>query len=128
MVIIFSGAIGRSGVGGQAWVYMQYLAGLQALGHDVFYLEDPGVGSWVYHHEEEEITTDLNYPAAYVRACLEPLGLGDRWIYRAGDEAVGMPLDDFRDVCAHADLLIVRAVPLPVWREEYLWPRRRAFI
>ena len=63
MRIIVSGAIGRSYVGGQAWAYMHYLAGLQALGHDVYYLEDCGGESWVYNWDEQHLTTDLDYPA-----------------------------------------------------------------
>ena len=49
MTIIFAATIGRSGLGGQAWAAMQYLLGLRALGHDVYYLEDCGAESWVYH-------------------------------------------------------------------------------
>ncbi|HET6313978.1 MAG TPA: glycosyltransferase family 1 protein [Chloroflexia bacterium] len=128
MRIIVSGAIGRSYVGGQAWVYMQYLAGLRELGHDVYYLEDCGEESWVYHWEEQQLTTDLDYPAAYVNDCLALIGFGDRWIYRAGSEARGMPLEQLEQLCSGADLLLVRAVPLTVWRREYDLPRRRAFI
>lgn len=128
MRIILSGAIGRSGVGGQAWVYMQYLAGLRALGHDVYYLEDCGDESWVYNWESEELTTDLAYPAAYVQSCLQPLGFSDRWIYRAGDASEGLDIDSFAGICAEADLLLVRAVPFTRWRAEYDLPRRRAFI
>ncbi|HYP21013.1 MAG TPA: glycosyltransferase family 1 protein, partial [Chloroflexia bacterium] len=128
MRIIVSGAIGRSYVGGQAWVYMQYLAGLRELGHDVYYLEDCGEESWVYHWEEQQLTTDLDYPAAYVNDCLALIGFGDRWIYRAGADSRGMPMEQFEQLCSGADLLLVRAVPLTVWRREYDLPRRRAFI
>jgi hypothetical protein len=31
-------------------------------------------------------------------------------------------------VCARADLFLVRAVPVALWREEYAWPRRRVFV
>ena len=122
MIILFAGSIGRCGVGGLAWMNMQYLAGLRALGHDVYYLEECGEGSWVYDWEAQQLTTDLGYPGAYVRSCLEPLGLGDRWVYRAGDQSEGMPLADFREVCGAADLLIVHAVPVTLWRPEYLPP------
>ncbi|MDQ3706230.1 MAG: glycosyltransferase [Chloroflexota bacterium] len=128
MRIIVSGAIGRSYVGGQAWVYMQYLAGLRDLGHEVYYLEDCGEESWVYHWEEQQLTTDLDYPAAYVNSCLSLIGFNDRWIYRAGSEARGMAVEQFEQLCSGADLLLVRAVPLTVWRKEYDLPRRRAFI
>jgi hypothetical protein len=126
--IIFAGTIGRSGLGGQAWANMQYLAGLRALGHDVVYLEDCGESSWVYNWETGEWTTDVAYPAAYVRACLEPVGFADRWVYRAGDECEGMAPDRLARACSEADLFIMRAVPMWLWREEYRRPRRRVFI
>ncbi|HYO50572.1 MAG TPA: glycosyltransferase family 1 protein [Chloroflexia bacterium] len=128
MKIIFSGSIGRLPYGGHAWVDMQNLAGLSVLGHEVYYLEECGDESWVYDWERCELTNDLSYPASYVRSCLETLGLGDKWIYRAGDSAEGMPVAQFVEICAEADLLLIRAVPLPVWRPEYSLPRRRAFI
>jgi hypothetical protein len=128
VIIVFAGTIGRSGVGGLAWMNMQYLAGLRALGHDVYYLEECGPESWVYHWEAEQLTTDLAYPAEYVRDCLEPLGLDGRWIYRAGDQAEGMTVADFQEVCSRADLLLVQAVAVTLWRSEYDRPRRRAFI
>jgi hypothetical protein len=128
MIIILAGSMGRLPVGGHAWVDMQYLAGLRALGHEVYYLEECGPESWVYNWETEQLTPDLDYPAGYVQACLDGIGWGDRWIYRAGVAARGLPVEAFREVCARADLLLIRAVPLGCWRPEYAWPRRRAFV
>ncbi|HUP48545.1 MAG TPA: glycosyltransferase [Thermoanaerobaculia bacterium] len=128
MRIILSGAIGRSVTGGQAWANLQYLIGLRALGHEVFYLEDCGGWSTVHNWETNEPTWDLDYPAGFVRACLEPFGFGGRWIYRAGDESRGLSLADFSEVCRAADLLIVRGIPFLEWRRDYELPRRRAFI
>src|SRR5437764_1952718 len=128
MKIIFSGTIGRSGLGGQAWANLQYLLGLRALGHEVFYLEDCGESSWVYNWDKQEWTVELEYPAAYVRDCLQPFGLGERCIYRTVSQSLGQPLKSFFDLCSAADLLIMRAVPLWVWRKEYDGPRRRIFI
>jgi len=128
MTIIFAGTIGLSGLGGQAWAVLQYLLGFRALGHDVYYLEDCGRSSWVYIWETEEWTHQLDYPAAYVHACLSPFGFGERWIYRDNYRCLGMPLDRFLEICAAADLLAMRATPFWTWRKEYAGPRRRAFI
>lgn len=128
MKIIFAGSIGRFPVGGHAWVDLQYLHGLQDQGHEVTYLEECGEGSWVYQWETEELTTGLDYPTGYVRNCLQGTGLEERWIYRAGDQSVGMDIEAFRVACADADLMIVRGSPIELWREEYDWPRRRAYI
>jgi hypothetical protein len=126
--IIFSGTIGRSGLGGQAWASLQYLLGLRALGHEVWYLEDCGDTTFVWGWEKAEWNYGLDYPAAFVNSCFAPFGFGDRWIYRTDAGSRGMPLEKFREICAGADLLILRAVPLWVWRAEYDLPRRRAFI
>ena len=128
MRIILAGSIGRSGLGGQAWANLQYLIGLRELGHDVYYLEDCGESSWVYNWEAGEWTDDLQYPANYVRNCLEPFRFGEKWSYRAGDESFGISPTDFADICSSADLLIMRAIPLWVWRPEYTLARRRIFI
>jgi hypothetical protein len=126
--VVLSGSIGRLPVGGHAWIDMQYLAGLRDLGHDVYYLEDAGDESWVYDWVAEELTTDLGYPAGYVADCLRPLGLEDRWCYRTTSAAAGLSIEQMNELLDDADLLLIRAVPLEVWRQEYDRPRRRAFI
>ncbi len=128
MKIVFAGSIGRSGLGGQAWANLQYLIGLRELGQDVYYLEDCGETSWVYNWKAGEWTDDSLYPANYVRDCLEPFGFGDRWMYRAGDRCYGMPSEKLREICAAADLLVMRAIPIWTWRPEYSLPARRVFI
>lgn len=128
MKIILAGTIGRSGLGGQAWASLQYLLGFRALGHEVYYLEDCGDTSWVWDWEKEEWNYSLDYPAAYVHSCLAQFGLGENWIYRTDSDSRGLPLDRFKEVCATADLLIMRATPLWSWRAEYDGPKRRAFI
>lgn len=128
MTLIFSGTIGRSGLGGQAWASLQYLLGFRALGHEVVYLEDCCESSWVFDWDKGDWTTELDYPAAYVQACLEPFGFGNHWIYRAAGESRGMALERFLEICSRADLLLLRAIPIWDWRPEYDRPRRRAFI
>ena len=128
MDIVFAGTLGRFPIGGHAWIDMQYLLGLRKLGHRVCYLEECGEESWVYNWDTEELTTDLDYPASYVRACLDSIGWDGLWIYRAGETSAGMSVGDFLDVCSNADLLIVRGAPIDLWRQEYLMPRRRAFL
>jgi hypothetical protein len=128
VIIVFAGSIGRFPVGGHAWIDMQYLLGLRALGHDVYYLEECGKESWVYNWETEQLTTELEYPTSYVRDCLTSIDFDTRWIYRAGDRSVGMEVQSFLDICSQADLLVVRGAPIVWWRTEYRWPKRRIFI
>lgn len=128
MIAILAGSIGRFPVGGHAWVDMQYLLGLRALGHDVYYIEECGAESWVYNWHTERLTTDLEYPTSYLDNCLRPIGFGDRWAYRAGGACVGMSVDDVKALCGRADLLLIRGGALELWRPEYDRPRVRAFI
>ena len=128
MRIVLAGSIGRLPVGGHAWVDMQYLLGLRGLGHEVVYLEEGGPDPWVYDWRTERLTDDPALPAGYVRACLEPVGFGGDWAYRAGDRIEGMSAARLRRACEEADLFLVRGAPLPLWRPEYLAGRRRAFI
>jgi hypothetical protein len=128
MRIIVAGTIGQSGVGGQAWATLQYLLGFRALGHDVLYLEDCGECSWIYDWEADEWTRELDYPSNFVRHCLEPFGFANQWIYRSDDGSRGVLLGEFLEFCDGADLLIMRAAPLWVWRKEFNLPRRRVFI
>ena len=128
MTIVFSGHIGQCGTGGQAWANMQYLLGLRKLGHEVYYLEDIGDTAKTWNWDTQEWTTDPTWPAEYIRACLQPVGMGDRWIYRAQAGSRGIALPRFKEICAEADLLIMRALPLWLWRPEYDLPRRKVFI
>ena len=40
--LVLAGIVGRYPVGGVTWCALQYIAGFQALGYDVTYLEDTG--------------------------------------------------------------------------------------
>ena len=128
MIIVFAGHIGQCGTGGQAWANLQYLLGFDQLGHETYYLEDVGDTERVWNWERNEWTTDPSWPARYIQSCLEPLGYKDRWIYRSQEATRGMPLSRFREICAEADLLVMRALPLWHWRPDYNRPRRRVFI
>ncbi|MFW6039198.1 MAG: glycosyltransferase family 1 protein [bacterium] len=128
MLIVLAGSIGRLPVGGHAWVDMQYLLGLKALGHEVVYLEECGPESWVYDWHTQQLTNELDLPANYVRDCIEPVGFTGRWAYRAGDQIAGMSESQLDRMCAEADLFIVRGAPMPQWRDAYFKARRRVFI
>jgi hypothetical protein len=75
--------MGRTPFGGQTWLYLNWLRGLQRLGHDVWYVEDDNV--WMYDPQRNTITDDYSYAVSHVRACLERIGLGDHWAFRQSD-------------------------------------------
>jgi hypothetical protein len=85
MRLVVLGMMGRSPFGGQTWLYLNWLRGFQALGHEVWYVEDDTV--WPYDPIANTVTDDCSYAVAHVSRCLERIGLGDRWAFRLADRA-----------------------------------------
>ncbi len=82
MRIIVTGLIGNYAFGGVTWDYIQYLLGLRALGHEVWYLED--TSAWTYDPVAQQPSADCSHNTAYLQKVMEAFGFGDRWIYRNG--------------------------------------------
>ncbi len=81
--IIVMGMMGRSPFGGQTWLYLNWLLGLQRLGHDVWYVEDDTV--WPYDPTTNAVTDDCSYAVGHIERCLERIGLGGKWAFRLAD-------------------------------------------
>lgn len=72
-------------LGGVAWDYVQYPAGLARLGHDVYYLEDSGEWPYRLHggaDPESWIARDPSDNVRHLADVMERVGLRDRWMYR----------------------------------------------
>src|SRR5512142_2708073 len=82
--IVILGMMGRSPFGGQTWLYLNWLRAFARLGHDVWYVEDDP--SWPYDPETNSPTDDCRYAVRHVSACMERIGLKDRWAYRMTGE------------------------------------------
>jgi hypothetical protein len=98
-------------LGGVAWDYVQYPAGLARLGHDVYYLEDSG--EWPYvagggASRESWIAHDPTPNIRHLASVMERFGLGDRWLYRFPIRSrwYGLSHRKRREVLASADLLV----------------------
>ena len=52
--LIVLGMMGRCPYGGQTWLYLNWLRGLAANGHEVWYVEDDSV--WPYDPEQNTVT------------------------------------------------------------------------
>ena len=79
MRVIVSGLIAQYPLGGVAWDYVQYPAGLLKLGHDVFYVEDSG--QWPYNPLEGGLSDYCDYNVEYLARVMTRFGLADRWAY-----------------------------------------------
>jgi len=106
--VVVSGLIAQYPLGGVAWDYVQYAAGLAAIGCDVTYIEDTGL--WPYNPEEGGVSKGCAYNVAYLAHVMERFGLGERWAYRFPypDDGQWFGLPDVRrkEAVETADLLI----------------------
>jgi hypothetical protein len=80
--ILVLGYIVRGPMGGMTWHHLQYLLGLQALGHSVLYIEDSGDSEHSCYHPHSGITgTDPTYGLQYAATVFQQSGFGDSWAY-----------------------------------------------
>src|SRR4051794_30915319 len=127
MNIILAGIIGRHPYGGVAWCSLMYLLGLRKLGHRVWYLED--TGECGFDPVGNTLETEPRYALKFIRSCLEPFGLGERWCYvDYRGEYHGHSREAWRDVCAGADLFLDLSGGCWFWRDEYAAIPHSAFI
>jgi hypothetical protein len=64
---------------GVAWQAVHYLLGFQALGYDVYYVEDSG--AWPYDPRLGRTTEDCTHAVRWIAEVLGRFGLGERWAY-----------------------------------------------
>lgn len=126
--LVVLGMMGRCPYGGQTWLYLNWLRGLAACGHEVWYVEDDSV--WPYDPTVDCLTGDCAYAVRHVAESLDRVGLGGRWAYRLGDREgrtwnmSGGELDELYRTC-DALLNVVGATEL---RGEQLRARYRVYV
>ena len=127
MKVLLAGIIARHPFGGVTWCSLMYLLGLQALGHEVFYVED--TGECIYDPEQDAASLDPSYGTRYIHRALEPFGLGNRWSFVNYDGTYhGASREAVRAYCAEADLFLNLSGGSWFWRDEYARIPKRAFI
>ena len=104
--IVVTGLIAQYPLGGVAWDYVQYVAGLVKLGYDAYYLEDTGI--WPYNPEEGGVSKGCEYNVRYLNGVMERFGLADRWAYCFAHERQWFGLPDAKrtELLETADLLL----------------------
>ncbi len=119
--IVVLGYIVRCPLGGMAWHYLQYVLGLAALGHDVFFIEDSDDFPSCYDPVRHVTDHDATYGLEFTRRTFDRVGLGDRWAYHDAPRAkwAGPGAGHAVDVCRSADIVlnISGANPLRSWLE-----------
>ncbi|MDQ3706228.1 MAG: glycosyltransferase family 1 protein [Chloroflexota bacterium] len=127
MNIIVAGVMGRYPYGGVVWCSLMYLLGLMRLEHKVWYLED--MGECNFDPVENTLSKDPRYAVNFIRDCLQPYGLEDRWCYVDWRQRYhGHTREQWLDVCAGADLFINLSGGCAFWRDEYASIPHSAYI
>jgi hypothetical protein len=105
LTILLSGMMaGDPHQGGATWAVLQYLLGLMALGHDVYFVEP------VASDKMTASPADASDPAtvAYFRSVVRRFGLATRsaLLGRGSTKTAGLPYDTLRAAARRCDLLI----------------------
>jgi len=98
--------VGQMPLAGIAWQAVHYLAALEKLGYEAWYVEDHGANP--YDPRISSVVTDCAYNLEYLRRVMERYGLGARWAYwdAINDEYRGLTREAVRTLYAGADALI----------------------
>jgi len=122
------GMMGRCPYGGQTWLYLNWLRGLAANGHEVWYVEDDSV--WPYDPAQNTITDDCKYAVRHIGQSLARVGLAGMWAYRLADRegaCWGLSSAELNELYRSCDALlnVVGATDL---RAEQLAARYRVYV
>lgn len=117
--VLVLGYIVRGALAGHALHHLQYVLGLEQLGHDVYFLEDSDDFESCYDPTTHEITTDPTVGLAFANNVFARAGLPERWAYYdAHTQAWHGPAGRVaRELCRTADICLnVSGVnPLREW-------------
>jgi hypothetical protein len=98
--------VGQMPMGGIAWQAVNYLAGLEKLGYEAWYVEDHGANP--YDPRISSVVMDCDYNIAYLRGAMERHGMAGRWAYwdAINDVYHGLSREQVCALYAEADALI----------------------
>jgi len=106
--VIVLGYVVRGPLGGFASYHLQYLVGLQRLGHDVYFVEDSDDYPGCYDPRTTDTGIDPTYGLDFAARTFAGAGLADRWAYydaHAG-QWCGPSAARVLDACASAHVLL----------------------
>jgi hypothetical protein len=108
MRILVLGYIVRGPLGGHAWHHLQYVLGLERLGHDVYFLEDSDDFESCYDPTIHDMTTDPSFGLAFADRSFDRIGLRDRWAYYDAHTATwhGPSAYNALELCKTADVCL----------------------
>jgi hypothetical protein len=107
--VVLAGYLVRYPLGGYAWQALHFLAGLRALGCDVFFYEDTAYYADAYVPGTDAMqTSDYGYGVRAATAFFAAHGFGDAWGFwdAAADRHHGATAERTRAALADADLFV----------------------
>lgn len=79
--IVVAGFIVGGPLGGLVWHHLQYVIGLQAMGHNVMFVEDSTDHPCCYHPHTHGFSNDASYGLAFISKVFLQFGLQNQWAY-----------------------------------------------
>jgi hypothetical protein len=106
--VVLAGYLVRYPLGGYAWQALHFLAGLRALGCEVFFYEDTAYYGEAYVPGADAMTTDYEYGVRAAASFLAAHGFGDAWAFwdATRDRTHGASAERTRAALADADLFV----------------------
>jgi hypothetical protein len=126
--IVFGSWMIRYPLGGNLSWALQYLLGLKALGHDVYFVERSNYINACYNPVKNEMSDDSSYGLGIVSELLSRFGLQNKWCYtdNAGNY-FGLSKKEIEAVFKTADLFIDSGSH-GSWAEESMYAGGRVLI
>jgi hypothetical protein len=123
--VILASYMVRYPLGGMTSYVLQYLLGLQRLGHDVYFVEKSGYPTSCYDPTRNEMTSDCTYGVRTIHELLTRFGLERQFCYVDEQQVChGMSREQVNEVFRTADLFIEMGGH-EAWLEESSWCRSR---
>lgn len=123
--IVVLGYVVRGPIGGMAWHHLQYVLGLIALGHEVWFIEDSDDYPSCYDPERGVTDHDPAYGLRFTKSAFDRLGLAGRWAFHDAFTSTwhGPAAPAAVRICETADVVLnLSGVnPLRPWLTEAPW-------
>lgn len=106
--IVVMGFMAGIPIAGVVWQHLHYIAGLQRLGHEVFYIEDSA--RYTYNPRTWATSPDYTYAVDTLKRLATAYGFEDRWCYCARflhpNETVGLSYSRMCELYREADAIL----------------------
>jgi hypothetical protein len=106
--VVVMGFMGSCPIAGVIWQHVHYIAGLQRLGHDVYYIEDSA--RLPYNPETFEVNNEFDYAARLLERLAREFEFKNRWTFCArylrGQPTAGLSLKTIRRLYREADAIL----------------------